>query len=695
MGIPFEKIVKEDLNLGYGTTSVSMPGGGSATGNKVGLHTLAHVYNVQSFGAVGDGSADDTTAFEDAIAQARTDKLGVYVPSGVYKIARQLTISGVDLVGASTGDHNSLVEGAIFPIFKPTAGFSRLFLVGPPTSADGLAGYSDHTRLENIAMDLSDADTGFTAIGSDYGCMFRVFRNLHIRGVSGQSAAKAFTGIKLYSPNSSTYTNAYNLLENIRILHCDHAYDLSSAFANFCNANTLVACHAWDATKFYSVCGLHNKFINCGAYSFYAGWTPGPTTAWVIKAITGTNAQGTECNHFDGFYIESITSIARPFFYITDQTIITNLRGVLTFGMPITEGGAPDYYQIVDATGAVQGPLATHGPTLITGNTVRAANICSPNLHQNRVPNGNFNAWPNGTTFATPADSTPVMQGFTALKGGATDYTIARILQPDALTHDQAVRLTVVDNATGITGFQIQLSDHYPAVGLQYLGAQMATVQQVQGGRICVGALVRCGSVQAELDGVYLSMHSGSIAYSLTEVLRYDGTNTFGSLKQQAGGWMPIFINAQVPATATQMLLKVGLNNDGSHAGIGVMDIQSLFLYPGWHDWYSIWNMLQPRGTDAWAGSKLYAVSDKTFAWTPGLIASGAVEDKNVTVSDARLGDQAIVDYDQDLGAGLSISGKVTNNSGNVRLQIQNLSGGNVTPPAGNAIVSILRRSIS
>lgn len=41
MAIPYEKIVAEDLNLGTGTVTVTMPGGGTDTGNKINLATLA------------------------------------------------------------------------------------------------------------------------------------------------------------------------------------------------------------------------------------------------------------------------------------------------------------------------------------------------------------------------------------------------------------------------------------------------------------------------------------------------------------------------------------------------------------------------------------------------------------------------------------------------------------------------------
>lgn len=41
MAVPYEKVVAEDLNTGTGTVSVTMPNGGSDTGNKINLATFA------------------------------------------------------------------------------------------------------------------------------------------------------------------------------------------------------------------------------------------------------------------------------------------------------------------------------------------------------------------------------------------------------------------------------------------------------------------------------------------------------------------------------------------------------------------------------------------------------------------------------------------------------------------------------
>jgi polygalacturonase len=51
--------------------------------------------NVKDYGAVGDGTTDDTTAMQAAITAVATTGQGLYVPAGTYKITSALTLQAI------------------------------------------------------------------------------------------------------------------------------------------------------------------------------------------------------------------------------------------------------------------------------------------------------------------------------------------------------------------------------------------------------------------------------------------------------------------------------------------------------------------------------------------------------------------------------------------------------------------------
>jgi hypothetical protein len=59
--------------------------------------------SVKSYGATGNGSTDDTVAFQNAIAAAAGKNNGVYVPMGQYVISSTLTLSNLEMVGKFAG----------------------------------------------------------------------------------------------------------------------------------------------------------------------------------------------------------------------------------------------------------------------------------------------------------------------------------------------------------------------------------------------------------------------------------------------------------------------------------------------------------------------------------------------------------------------------------------------------------------
>lgn len=105
-------IGKEDLNFGTGTFSRLKSDGTNQSMTKFGLHTFAKALSITDYGAVGDGTTDDTDAIQetiDAAAENRTTDSWsvevlrqVYVPCATrgYLIKGHLIIpEGVEIIG--------------------------------------------------------------------------------------------------------------------------------------------------------------------------------------------------------------------------------------------------------------------------------------------------------------------------------------------------------------------------------------------------------------------------------------------------------------------------------------------------------------------------------------------------------------------------------------------------------------------
>jgi len=92
------QVMSSDLGTYAVTSSKIAPG--AVTSDKLAADAKLMI-NVKSYGAVGDGAADDTTAFQNALNAASAAGGGiVWVPTGTYKILTHLTIpSHVTLEG--------------------------------------------------------------------------------------------------------------------------------------------------------------------------------------------------------------------------------------------------------------------------------------------------------------------------------------------------------------------------------------------------------------------------------------------------------------------------------------------------------------------------------------------------------------------------------------------------------------------
>ncbi len=81
-------------------------------------HANPDSINVRSLGAKGDGKADDTAAFMEAAAAARKERRTVYVPRGVYRIAKPVVLENAALHGPEPGAWPADTDAT--PVIIPT-----------------------------------------------------------------------------------------------------------------------------------------------------------------------------------------------------------------------------------------------------------------------------------------------------------------------------------------------------------------------------------------------------------------------------------------------------------------------------------------------------------------------------------------------------------------------------------------------
>lgn len=189
------------------------------------------VYNILRYGAVGDGSTDDSGAIQDAVDAASQTGGTVYFPPG-YKwgIGSQVTISSafpVNLIGEMTANPNATssasyikplnnITGSMFKYVSPTGSVSG----GGAGIIRGLSFLddSDRTYTMTAALDLDSFAAGIVQdcsfhklLGSAILFGFTVqsrFSNIHIRycGATSQAAMLARSSGS-YQLQGNTFVN--------------------------------------------------------------------------------------------------------------------------------------------------------------------------------------------------------------------------------------------------------------------------------------------------------------------------------------------------------------------------------------------------------------------------------------------------------------------------------------------------------
>jgi parallel beta-helix repeat protein len=149
---------------------------------------LEQTVSVKDFGAVGDGVADDTVAFESAVAYSNASNVGIYVPAGTYNIDSIAILDNVSIIGENTNNCTIYLQdgnnGAIFnaadqdniTVENLTFDYNPVNNPGPPASGDALSAIvvGSYANIKNCKFVgcISYAVIGYGSYNKVYYCEF-------------------------------------------------------------------------------------------------------------------------------------------------------------------------------------------------------------------------------------------------------------------------------------------------------------------------------------------------------------------------------------------------------------------------------------------------------------------------------------------------------------------------------------------
>lgn len=188
---------------------------------------VKNIITPQMFGAVGDGSKDDTNAIQTAIDEANKHGRVLYMPRGVYKISKTILLNGCSIIGEPCnifGEEGTIIEC----ITKDFTAIKQ----GSTATKDIMFNLCDlAVRYARVAFEIHYAINSkferLFAIGCDYGyllgnnssvgSMFCEFNNLYTKDCTN--------GIDIRSKdyfNNNRFNNGFisgtNFAMNIEVL---------------------------------------------------------------------------------------------------------------------------------------------------------------------------------------------------------------------------------------------------------------------------------------------------------------------------------------------------------------------------------------------------------------------------------------------------------------------------------------------
>jgi len=228
--------------------------------------------SVKSFGAIGDGVADDTAAIQAALNAGGA----VYFPMGEYKVSATLRVEldGMSLIGEGSGNRKGASQPGTGVRILAAAGFVGASILRVQRAADDRP--LTHIHISDLSVE------GNNVAGAIDGIVFRASQST-IHHVSIWQCTGNGLRVRGYvSPNWDTYDDMFhNLLigectlagayldNNGADTHWSHCVFLGNQdnFALVGGSSVQVTgCHFYDSSRyniFFNGAGSRSKFSNC------------------------------------------------------------------------------------------------------------------------------------------------------------------------------------------------------------------------------------------------------------------------------------------------------------------------------------------------------------------------------------------------------------------------------------------------
>lgn len=222
MAIPYEPIVLEDLNLGTGQVTVTMPNGGTMTGTQINLGKIPKgdfILNLgfasvtdEAYGAKGDGTTDDTAAIQAALDSGAG---WIVFPKGTYVVSSTLTVPGNTRVIFSSPGVLGSEGGSGGAVLKYTGSGPCLLYVE-----------CKHVVMDCPTIDLSGAQTGAVGIQWD-GVWFGRMIKPSIAGKGGAGSDQIGIRIRTSHTGGHNYGSFICTIEDMDLEQGGFQYGLS------------------------------------------------------------------------------------------------------------------------------------------------------------------------------------------------------------------------------------------------------------------------------------------------------------------------------------------------------------------------------------------------------------------------------------------------------------------------------------